>query len=443
MNGDRAMKLLAAALALLAATPAAAQAPEARALWTISSTDCASVNTDGPSWDECGFQARAVSADLSRILTVSSTDTIQLWDGEGREIRRIAWYDQPGGASGWPHGHALIVGGLGVAVNYSNQLLILDLADGRTILQRLVPEVMSMREFRRGGDRLFVQIYDLEWNTRVRELMVPSGELRDAPGVDFWRFGQGWWIGGGRAPFTVHRADGSSFETQRSCGPVDARYCTDRDIPGRQLRVLDMASGAWRSFDVGRRLDEYGMAHLAPAGDRLFALVCAGRPPYPRGQDCAVRDLEAGRDIYRFEGSSARSKGVVAEDGRPQVWVAAHDEADGRRSVTIVEADGTARVVDAAALARVPVPGGGALVPADDENASVLLDAAGRPLVRLPFAARLCGDLWSGWSGNCILSADRRRLLAPAIRPAADGGEGGSVGLSLYEIPAQSLQAAS
>lgn len=431
------------AIALLAATPAAAQAPEARALWTISSTDCASVNTDGPSWDECGFQAIAVSDDLSRILTVSSTDTIQLWDGDGQEVRRVRWFDQPGGASGWPNGHAAIVGSLGVAVNHSNQLIILDLRDGRTIVQRLVPEVMSLREFRRGGERVFVQVYDREWNTRVRELILPSGELRKAPGVDFWRFGQGWWIGGERAPFTVHRADGTSFETPRACGPVDARYCSQREIAGRELRVLDIASGSWRTFDVGRKLDEYGLAHLAPAGERLFAVVCAGRPPYPRGQDCAVRDLEAGRDIYRFEGSSARAKGVVDEAGRPQVWFMASDSATGERRLHIVSEDGTARLVEAGALSRVPVPGGGAIVPADAESESLFLDSSGHAVARLPFPARYCGSLWDGWSGGCRISADRRRLLAPAVRAAPDGGEDNSVGLTLYEVPAQPAQASS
>src|SRR5687767_2237629 len=176
---------IAAALAGTA-PPAAQDVPAAKALWSISSGDCVSVHADGEPWDECGFQAYAINHDGSRVLTVSATGIIQLWDGSGREIRRIDWPDQPSGASGYPSGRAIISGNIGVAVAHQNQVAVLDLETGTILAQRVAEEMMVLEELRFDGDRLFVSGNDREWELGLREIALPGGEIRPVPGTTGW-----------------------------------------------------------------------------------------------------------------------------------------------------------------------------------------------------------------------------------------------------------------
>lgn len=408
-------------LALMLAAAQAGTAPLATEIARITTDECVSVHADGEPWSECGVQAVAMNEDLSRILTVGSAGLIQLWDGSGREIRRIDWPDQPGGAHGFPDGRALIVGGTGIAVNHYNQLLLLDLSDGRTLVQRVVTDAMTLDDFRAAGNRVFVQISDRAWQRHTKELRLSDGSLIDAPGVDFMRFGRGYWVAGGAGPFTVHRADGTSFESPRLCQPLDARYCTSRLPEERSLHVLDIRSGSWRSFDLGHDADRFTIVHPVAAGDRLYALVC-GRAT-GEGQPCSLRDLEASRDIHQLTANVLGAIGTLDELGRPEVQVQSHPSSGARVELRRIGADGSVRIVSPDEWRWRDVPGGRRL-DALGETESLLRERSGAAVARFPFPPATCGTHRLTAFANCRISPDGARCWSrgtsrsPASRKA-------------------------
>lgn len=46
-------------------------------IFSLSNSDCVSVDADGEPWNQCRFQSFAMSEDGSRILTVSARGTVQ------------------------------------------------------------------------------------------------------------------------------------------------------------------------------------------------------------------------------------------------------------------------------------------------------------------------------------------------------------------------------
>jgi hypothetical protein len=146
---------IAGAFVAAASALAAADVPSARPLWSISSDACIGVHADGDPSLECDFQAFAMNAGGTRVLTVSVTGVIQVWDAEGRELRRVDWPDHRSGASGHPSGRAVISGDTGVAIVHQNQVAILDLADARLRVQHVAEDMMLFDEPRFVGDRLF------------------------------------------------------------------------------------------------------------------------------------------------------------------------------------------------------------------------------------------------------------------------------------------------
>lgn len=432
---------LLSALSLAAAGAQAEPAPLAVQVGALASDDCVGVDADGPSWDQCGFQRFAVSADASRILTVGSAGTVQLWDGEGRELRRIVWRDESGGASGWPNGEALILdgdggnGAIGVVVVHSNQLLLLDLADGRTIAQRAFPDIMTIKNLRVVGNRVFAEVQGRDWRSGVRELLIPDGAFGDAAIGDARRIGPGYWVEGGGGPFTVRRADGTSFASPRPCMPLDARFCTDRRIGESAIHVLDVVSGNWRRFDLGRPTDEHTIVDAAAAGDWLFAVVCGRAGAAMRGRPCIVRDLAAGRDIDSLAGAGVRVVAAgVDEGGRPEARLIVLRGAGLPVEERRIGADGAVRAVAADAAVRLPVPGGGFLVPAG-ERESLFLAADGRARARFPFPAGTCGNTLTGWSGACRVAPGGARWVVPA-EGGGSAPEDGRLDLILYAVPA-------
>ncbi len=166
--------------AVLALLQPLQEPPTAQPLWTIRNDDCQSVDADGDPWRECGFQSYDMNADGSRVLTQSSLGSVQLWDGAGRQIAKIDWGDEPGGASGFPNGVVRIVGTLGVAVVHQNQLLVLELADGREIARRVLP-LLQIRELRvTPNGALLATAYYKDWKLGGVEIGLPGGEIRPA-----------------------------------------------------------------------------------------------------------------------------------------------------------------------------------------------------------------------------------------------------------------------
>jgi hypothetical protein len=435
------MTMLAAALLLLVGPPATgAMEPAATAvpLWSIHSDDCVSVSADGDPWQECGFQAFAMTPDASRTLTVGTDDSVQLWDENGREIRRLRWEDDPSGATGYPSARVAIVGKLGVAVVHHNQLMVIDLKDG-AVLARRVLDAMTVDEIKRvGPERLFAGIRDARWNGGAEEILLPSGEARALPGfTDLMRTGPAYWVTGAQPPFILHRAAGGpDLAMERSCMPLDERYCTWRDIPGSALYVLDVPEGRWRRFDLGRVVDGYVTVDPLQFEGRFYALICErAESAFPNRRPCAIVDLESRREIYRFAAGNAVAVAGRDERGRPEFRLKLGDVA-GDKEDRRVGLDGTVRLIDSRGWANLSPPGGELLIPLAEDKASLLLDAGGAPVARLPFPARTCGNGWPSWREGCAVSADGRKWLVPVETPVAAHGGDQRVNLALYQLPA-------
>jgi hypothetical protein len=414
-----------------------AEPPATTALWTISSDNCVSVHADGEPWDECGFQAFDMNADGSRTLTVDATGIVQLWDGDGREIRRIEWPNQPSGASGYPDGRALIAGGLGIAVVHQNQLLVIDLSDGRTLAQQVAEKVMMIDQLAHvGAGRVFAAIKDRDWNGGAREIILPAGELRVLPGLtDLMRVGPGYWMMGTRTSFTLHRvgATPAKVASERSCMPLDANHCVWRDLPGSSVHILDVKEGRWQSFDLGRMLDGSHSLDVVSAGGQFYAVICGPHGPRFLGlRPCSITELATRRTIHSFKASSLRAVGAVDEQGRPEIRLALDLEPN-RRESRRVSIDGSMRVIDLTGRVNLSAPSGG-MVLAAGENASVLVDAAGLQVARLPFDAQSCGGGWPTWTAGCRFTDNKRKWLVPSNR-LPENGLKNEMQLTLYAIP--------
>ncbi|HEX9965475.1 MAG TPA: hypothetical protein VGB04_10890 [Allosphingosinicella sp.] len=428
---------LVAALAGLA--PAAAQEPPlAKALWSISSGDCVSVHTDGEPWDECGFQDYAINHDGSRVLTVSATGVIQLWDGAGLEMRRIDWPDQPSGASGYPGGRVVISGDTGVVVTHQNQITVLDLGAAKILSQRVAEDMMLLDDLRFHGDRLFAGGKDREWALGMREIALPGGEVRPVPGTDGWTVLQGIgpavWLTGSKAPFTLHRSGppGAAKGGIWTCVPLEGRFCFRRETKGRHLHWVDIGKDdGGRSVDMGRLLTDFDSASFAVAAGHPLAVLCGRSPGYDRPSDCRIFDLVSGKPIHDFKTQNLRVFGAADAQGRPEIRLALHPafQRDEHKRVGL---DGRMRVVDAKGRSNLLAPGGGLILPLG-ETSSLFVDARGKAVARLPFASRSCGNGWPDWTGGCRFSGDGRRWLLP-LRPADRTEKRG--GLTLYELPA-------
>lgn len=371
-----ARRLVLAALLFAAATPLtdalqAAEPEMARALWTIASDDCVSVHTDGEPWDECGFQAFTMKSDGSRVLTVSARGMIQLWNENGREPRRIDWADEPSGASGYPSGRVLIAGDLGVAIVHQNQIAVIDMASG-AVLSRTIADMMTLRDLRLvAPGRVFARGYTRDWTLGLREIALPTGEVRQVPKATGWTtlesLGPKVWLTGKRAPFTVHAVRPASLPTKRiwECQPVEERFCFRSDRPGRYLHMVDLAGKlGGRSVDVGRKLGEFDDAHPVVAGGRPFTVLCGPAPAYPPRKPCKIFDMGSGRPIYSFVTDNLQALGATDELGHPEIRLALSDGA-GHREDRRVSARGEMRVIDAMGRANLSAPGGALIVPGE------------------------------------------------------------------------------
>ncbi len=429
-----AWKLLLCALALISPSVAAAQPatdtlPELQPLWTIAADGCVSVHTDGEPWQECGFQSFTMNPEASRILTVSVGGVIQLWDGEGRELRRIDWADQPGGASGHPSARTAIVGSFGLAVTHQNQLTIIDVSDGR-ILQQRVLDLMTVENLRALGDRVFAETKNREWKSGVVAIQLPSGDVEPMAGFrDFMRFGPGYHVTGERAPFTIHFLDGRPpLQSQRSCMPHSAEYCSWRETGEPVIHLLDLRSGNWTSYDFGRPLDERATVHVHVVSGRPYALLCESRGAPVR--DCSIIDMEARQELHRFPSDDWQVDIGRDERGMPELRVRVHTDPNpygGLRSIRGVAVDGRVREIDPTGRVRLGRGNGIMLLPVANEQSSIMVGPSGRAIGRLPF-------LYYHGYGQLV----GRRWLVPVARPGATfpaGGLDGDTALAMYELP--------
>ncbi len=416
------------------ATPATPRAVEA---FTLSNDDCVSVHADGDPWSECGFQSFAVSPDGTRVLTVSARGTTQLWNERGEEIRKVVWSDQPGGASGYPDGRTLIFGQYAIAVVHQNQTVVLDLASGEILAQNAT-DAMLIDELRPGTvNSALVGFMLWDWHgRRAAELSLPDGQLQEVENLDdLRRAGPGYWVSGRQAPFTLHRPDRTPTELslERSCMPINERYCSWRDIPGQSVHVLSIETGEWSSFDLGRIFSGQESIEVVPAGDTLFAVIC-GRAIYyvPTIKPCSIRNLREGGELHQFQATRYRTAGFVSSSGLAEIRLTIQT-GDEWRTITVTE-DGNAYTLAEDEGAWLGSPDGNLLVSRGDDQ-SALTTPRGEELVQFPFSARSCGIGWPNWSTQCRIAANGRRWLV-ARRPPSDSQDN-QLALTMYEVPSR------
>ena len=411
--------------------------PTAKPIFSIINDDCVSVDADGEPWSECGFQAYAMNEDGSRVLTVSSAGLVQLWDGNGRELRRIDWPDQPSGASGYPDGRAVIAGKFGVVVVHQNQVLVIDLTSGEALAQRVV-DAMMVEDLRKvGRDRVFAAIKARDWSGGAREITLPGGELVEVPGLtDLMRLGPSYWMAGSRPPFTLHRIGGvpATRSSERSCMPLDEDYCVWRDMPGDAIHVLDVTSSVWRSFPVGRVLSGTDIVDVVRSGATFYAVICSPPSSGESQQDgrCVVRDLAAERELHSFQGKHARAVGVP-DPARPGVRMTI--SIGNRQENYLIAADGSTQLIDATGHTSLLAPTGGMILPAKVKGTSILTDVAGRAVAGLPFTSYSCGNGWPSWLAACPVSSNGWRWLVPSNDEPEERQPNSKVRLTLYDVP--------
>ncbi|MEP2987352.1 MAG: hypothetical protein ABJN65_12085 [Parasphingorhabdus sp.] len=409
--------------------------PQANELFTLSSADCVSVHADGEPWDECGFQSFAMSPNGSRVLTVSARGTIQLWNERGEELREVDWPDQPGGASGYPDARTLIFEQFAIAVVHQNQVVVLDLIDG-DILAQTATDAMYIYELKPdAGLSVLVGFRLWDWRGRyAAELTLPDGQLREVEDLDnLRRTGPGYRISGKQAPFTLFRTAGDPVEIklERSCMPINERFCSWRHIPSHTVHVLDIETGQWSDFDLGKTLTSQDSVEVIPAGESLFAVVCGRSISYfPSLKPCSVRNLRSGQAVHHFQASRYRTAGFVSSSGSSELRLTLQSGNDWN-TITVSE-DGTAYTLVANEAAWLGSPDGNLLVPQGAKK-SVLTTVHGEELVHFPFPALTCGIGWPSWSTNCKIASDGSRWLV-AKRPSSDSDDN-AVSLTMYKVP--------
>lgn len=347
----------------LAATCSPAQSQPtttASKVFSISNSDCVSVDADGEPWNECGFQSFAMSEDGSRILTVSTRGTVQLWNDRGQQIQKVEWADQAGGASGYPDAETLIMGSYGIAVTHANQIVVLSLTDGAVLAKKNTDAMRIARLMPFGKNRVFVGFRSWDWyGRRAAELTLPDGELHAVPDLDdLDRATPNYWVSGSKPPFTLHRANQLPAEMplDPSCMPIDAHFCSWREIPGRTVHVMDVQHGKWQHFDAGKMLEGTDSVDVVPAGLALFGVICGrSSADYPFLRLCVVRDLETERDLYKFQGNRFRAVGSDTGDKTPEIRLVVY-AGDAARTISVSQ-DGHPYTWTASEAAWLGAPG--------------------------------------------------------------------------------------
>lgn len=391
----------AAAVPLLSAAPVTAEPAEIPTLspvWTIASPDCTGVDADAEPWLECGFQAFDARADLTRFLTVSANDRVQLWDGDGREVAAIAWRDEAGGASGFPTGKALISPSAAVAVVHQNQLLVLNPDTGAERLRKALPfrsvDLLQLV----GANFALIEFKDSNLYTHYGALDLTTGELvREFDGLITAKTSWAAGVAVRKGKVVLLRNDDAMTEVslERSCVPVGANgLCAALSPDGRKAEILDTSSGLTKSAAISRRGTRVALAEWAAVDDQLFALLCEE----PRSADanprqCRIMAVDEGRTIFEFSAKQAsfvKPIGHIVTDSHG-LRVAVSTETKPFRAETRVlqvSTDGEAKEVF-----RTPTyyflagsDGGFQVLENPERNwtsGSILLDAAGAPRARL------------------------------------------------------------
>lgn len=356
----------------------------------------------------------------SRILTVSAGGTVQLWNEQGEQIQKIEWADQAGGASGYPDAQTLILGSYGIAATHNNQIVVLNLTDGSVLAKKNTDAMFINRLIPFGKDRVFVGFSLWDWHGhRAAELTLPDGDLHAVPDLDDMdRAGPNYWVSGSKSPFTLHRAFQLPAEMplDPSCMPIDAHFCSWREIPDRTVHVLDVQHGKWQHFNAGKILEGTDSVDVVPAGSALFGILCGrGSSGYPRLRPCVVRDLETGRDLHEFQGDRFRAVGTNAGNGTPEIRLVVYTGNAAR--IISVSQDGRAFTLAASEAAWLGASGSDLLI-SSGPNESALVSREGKRKMGFPFPSSACGNGWPNWTTQCKISADGRRwLVATDSRP--------------------------
>ncbi len=411
--------------------------------FTLRSDDCIGVHADGEPWSQCGFQAFAMNTSGDRILTVSVAGSVDLWNERGEAVTSIRWPDQPGGAWGHPSAAVAIAGDTGFAIIHANQLLVIELVTGRE-LARHVLDTMSVRELLVAEDgRLLAAGYDKEWHLTAGVIDQASGTLHPIEGMqDLGRAKPGYWVTGDRAPFRLHRPGNAQPEVDipRSCMPIDDRYCSWRDIPGRTLHILDVEALSWRAIDLGSVVDGYEIVTPLRAGE-AWALLRCGKVDYERDakRACSATDLSNGKVFHSFRADNPKVLGASGKGGMPELRIQTDGFSQVSRSYAVSFA-GEVSDLGPANLVNLAAPLGGTIASTGNSATSLWRGADGSPLATLPFVGTACGNGWPSWMRACAASENGRVWLhAKSIREGGDRTEELSelyrTGVTVYDVP--------
>jgi len=252
------------------------------------------------------------------------------------------------------------MGSYGIAVTHANQIVVLSLTDGAVLAKKNTDAMRIARLMPFGKNRVFVGFRSWDWyGRRAAELTLPDGELHAVPDLDdLDRATPNYWVSGSKPPFTLHRANQLPAEMplDPSCMPIDAHFCSWREIPGRTVHVMDVQHGKWQHFDAGKMLEGTDSVDVVPAGLALFGVICGrSSADYPFLRLCVVRDLETERDLYKFQGNRFRAVGSDTGDKTPEIRLVVY-AGDAARTISVSQ-DGHPYTWTASEAAWLGAPG--------------------------------------------------------------------------------------
>ena len=343
-------------LTLLAIEPALAIPTDIR----ITTPDCAQLPTssEGDEFETvCGFSSVDMNAEGDRIVTVSISNNLQLWDREGNELLKTPVLGPFGLA-----GSSMIMGKQLLVIPTNGVLVRYDLRGGKEISRQQIDASIFAAARRIGSHHLLVYLPNTAAGTNnFGALDLESGMI-----VKTWTglqhdFGlkAGWAIGTTQKEIelntwqtTLHLNDESFTEVNVGtwCEPIDPeKWCISRDIEdasGISIYNVNTHTSAFHNFGIG--MNEYTQIQWLQTGGKKWPMICTlPRPSENKSHQygCSILEWPTNRVVYHFQAPTYRVSGGTSPDGNPEFRIAISDHSAAKSQVFRVSLNGKARRV--------------------------------------------------------------------------------------------------
>lgn len=348
--------LVALGLASLALSPVVAKAP-----LVLTSADCAEEPLDSLGADfqlVCGFWAVEINDAGDRLLTITRTGRVQLWNDRGKAIAEVA-------ADGSPDQSLAFVGDKALVLDAAGILTIFDAAAGAVIakFEGLPPRGVIVAPI--AGERIAIDAPARSGSDRERIAvsLVDGGIVARHDVGGFERDRSGRWAAGvttykapdGRWRGRLHLADPATapIAIDRWCVPIGPKpQCVSGEVDSSSLYVFDYDEKHWTVVGSGIAPASFSSTTIAgwsQIAGRAVATVCELQTVADYGgANYLCRIVDAARDhiLHRFASAGTLTAvSGLAPDGEPELRVAIRaNEYEGPATVLGIDLDGELRI---------------------------------------------------------------------------------------------------